>query len=76
MQQQRILEWLKRVPFVPFDIKTSDGRVYAVDHPEFVSQSRDGATITYWTDDDRILFLGAHHVVALEMMNRPTSAAG
>ena len=62
-------------PFQPFDIKTSDARVYSVDHPEFISVSRDGRTVIYQTpEDDRTIWIDAGNIVALEVRNRPAAA--
>jgi len=63
-----------RAPFAVFDIRTADGRVYTVDHPEFVSVSRKGDTIVYFTEDDRIAVIGCAQIVSLEIANRPTAA--
>lgn len=71
MRRQKIREILRREPFVPFDIKMSDGRVYEVDHPEFIMQSRDGSVVIFTTEDDRTVFLDSHHITTLEVANRP-----
>ena len=36
MKMDKIREFLRRQPFQPFEIRTSEGRVYTVDHPEFI----------------------------------------
>ena len=46
MTAERIQEFMHNAPFQPFDIRTSDGRVYTVDHPDFIARSRDGKTLT------------------------------
>ncbi|MEZ0263358.1 MAG: hypothetical protein ACAI43_01430 [Phycisphaerae bacterium] len=74
MKSDRIREFVKRAPFIPFDIKTTDGRVYLVDHPEFLSVSRNGDTIVYFTEDDRIAVIDVDQIVALELSNRPSAA--
>ncbi|HYE19278.1 MAG TPA: hypothetical protein VEA69_12585 [Tepidisphaeraceae bacterium] len=74
MDQKKIDEFWKRQPFAPFDIRTSDGRVYTVDHPDFLTRSRDGKVIYYITEDDRLTSLALSHIVALEVANRPTAA--
>lgn len=74
MKANDIIEALARTPFVPYDIKTSDGRTYAVDHPDFIMRSRDGTTIFLQTDDDRHIRIDSHHVVAIEDANRPAAA--
>jgi len=74
MHSERIREFTKRAPFAVFDIRTADGRVYTVDHPEFVSISRKGDTIVYFTEDDRIAVIDCSQIVSLELANRPTAA--
>ena len=74
MKPSEIIDLLERTPFTPFDLRTSDGRVYRVEHPEFIMRSRDGNTIYLQTDDDRHLRIDSHHVVAIEEVNRTTAA--
>ena len=75
MQDERIQEFMRRAPFVPFDIRTSDGRVYTVDHPDFLARSRDGQTVTfYMPEDNRLVVIDCGQIVSLELANRPTAA--
>jgi hypothetical protein len=75
MKGKQVQEFIRRTPFVPFDIKTSDGRVYTVDHPEFISMTRDLSTVIYQTlEDDRTIWLDTANIVALEQSNRPAAA--
>jgi hypothetical protein len=75
MKGNKIQEFIRRTPFTPFDIKMSDGRVYTVDHPEFISISRDFSLVIYQTpEDDRTIWLDVAHIVALEQSNRPAAA--
>jgi len=74
MNEERIEEYWKRKPFVAFDIRTADGRVYTVDHPDFLSKSRDGRRLYFITEDDRQTAIAMLHIVALETANRPTAA--
>jgi hypothetical protein len=74
MKSDRIKEFVRRAPFAPFDIRTTDGRVYSVDHPEFLSVSRKGDTIVYFTEDDRLAVIDCAQIVSLELSNRPTAA--
>jgi hypothetical protein len=75
MKGKQVQEFIRRTPFVPFDIKTSDGRVYAVDHPEFISISRDFSLVVYFTlEDDRTIWIDTANIVALEQSNRPAAA--
>jgi hypothetical protein len=65
---------MRRQPFAPFDIRTSEGRVYTVDHPEFIKLYRHDEAVNYTTEDDRDIIIDAHHIVALEVTN--SRAAG
>jgi len=74
VKSDKIKEFVKRAPFAPFDIRTSDGRVYSVDHPEFLTVTRKGDTIVYITEDDRIVLIDCSQIVSFEISNRPTAA--
>ena len=74
MKEEKIIEYWRRQPFVPFDIRTSDGRCLTVDHPDFLSRSRDGRCIYLVTEDDRQIAIDILHIVSLELANRPSAA--
>lgn len=65
-----IAELLHAQPFRRFDIKTSDGRVYTVDHPDFIARDRLGRNVTYYTDDNRRVKINLTEIVALEDANK------
>ena len=65
----KVLEFWKRQPFAPFDIRVSDGRVYTVDHPDFLMRSRNGRTFTFTTEVDREIVIDLAHVTSLEVAN-------
>ncbi len=69
-----VRSYLQATPFDPFEMRLSNGRVYTVDHPEFVALSRDGRTITHYTDDSRIVTIALQHVNTIEKLNRPHAA--
>ena len=72
MKGKQLQEYIRQIPFVPFDIKTSDERIYTVDHPEFISITRDLSTLLYQTlEDDRTVWIDTASIVALEQANRP-----
>jgi hypothetical protein len=73
MTIDKIIEFWKRQPFSPFDIRVSDGRVYTVDHPDFLMRSRDNKTITFTTEDNREVVIDMAHVTSLEVANRPAA---
>ena len=55
-------------PFVPFVIRTSDGRQYRVKHPDYVAISPKGGRITVYANEETGTMLSALHVVAVEEM--------
>ena len=74
MNDGRIKEFMHRVPFAPFDIRTSDGRAYTVDHPDFIARARGGKVIVFFTEDDRAIMIDVSHIVSLEVANRPSGS--
>jgi hypothetical protein len=69
MTNEQVMEFWQRRPFQPFDIRVSEGRVYTVDHPDFLARSRGGTFVTYMTEDDRVIIIDLGHVTALEVSN-------
>jgi len=61
-------------PFVPFLIKTSDGKQYRVKHPDYVAISPKGGRITVYADEETSTMLSALHMVAVEPQARRTRA--
>jgi hypothetical protein len=75
MHKDELREFAKRTPFVPFDVKMSDGRVYTIEHPEWLSISPSGRTLVTWTvEDERLVLLDVLHITAIELRNSPTAA--
>jgi len=71
MQDDKIRDFMRNQPFMPFYIRTTDGRVYEVDHPDFIARSRDGKTVSYYApEDNRLVVIDARHIVALELVNK------
>ena len=53
-------------PFIPFVIKTSDGKVYRVKHPDYLAISPNRRWMTVYADEDFGTMLSALHIVAVE----------
>lgn len=53
-------------PFVPFLIKTSDGKQYRVRHPDFVAISPKGARVSVYDNDETSTMLTALQIVGVE----------
>ncbi len=61
-------------PFVPFLIKTSDGKQYRVKHPDYVAISPKGGRVTVFADEEVTTTLSALHMVAVEPQLRRSRA--
>jgi hypothetical protein len=57
-------------PFVPFVVKTSDGKQYRVKHPDYVAISPKGGRITVYADEETSTTLSALHMVAVAPLVR------
>lgn len=66
---EHVRSYLRNAPFKPFDIRTTDGRVYTVDHPEFVLLSRDPNILYYETEDGRLVTMALSQIASLEVAN-------
>jgi hypothetical protein len=61
-------------PFLPFMIKTSDGKQYRVKHPDYVAISPKGGRITVYADEETSTTLSALHMVAVAPLARRSRA--
>ncbi len=61
-------------PFMPFLVKTSDGKQYRVKHPDYVAISPKGGRITVFADEETGTMLSAFHIVAVEPLLRRSRA--
>jgi hypothetical protein len=69
-----VRKMLNAVPFLPFLVKTSDGRQYRVKHPDYVAISPKGGRIVVFADEEASTTLSALHIVAVEpQLRRATS---
>ena len=62
----QVRELMNAEPFVPFAIKTSDGREYRVKHPDYVAISPKGGWMTVYANEEVGTMLSALHIVAVE----------
>ena len=71
---RRILELVVGDSFQPFDLRTSDGRGYFVDSPDYFARSREGDIVVYFTpEDDRAVTIRVSQIASLEVANRPAA---
>ena len=54
--------------FVPFFVKTSDGKQYRVKHPDYVAISPKGGRVSLCDDEETTTILSALRIVAVEKM--------
>ena len=55
-------------PFVPFFVKTSDGKQDRVRHPDYVAISPKGGRVSLYEDEETTTILSALHIMAVEKM--------
>ena len=65
---------LRAQPFVPFSIRTGDGKRYHVPHPDFTLLSPGGRTFTVYVADERMVHVDVFLITALEKV-QPTEGA-
>ena len=61
-------------PFVPFLIKTSDGKQYRVKHPDYLAISPKGGRVVVFADEEASTTVSALHIVAAEPQLRRSRA--
>lgn len=76
MRQVSVLQWTRRLPFVPFAIHCSDGVRYEIRNPELVVASMSEASITVPSPagGEPALMLSYYHIVRIEPL-QPTPDA-
>lgn len=60
MVVEPIREFLKAVPFHPFELHLTDGRKFRVPHPDFVTVSPKGSTVIVFDENEH-----PHHISSL-----------
>ena len=65
MNASAMRELLHRQPFLPFEIRMSNGDVHNVRHPEFALLAGN-TLILYYPDSDRISMLSLLHINGVE----------
>ncbi len=63
---QRIKELLRAAPFVPFKIKTSDGREYLIATPDHAAVAPNNSRVFIFGDDESQTMVSGLHLVAVE----------
>jgi hypothetical protein len=81
MSSEDLLEVIRRRPFIPFQLVTTDGTKYAVQHPEMLMPGRRYVTIGLPDDPatpvaDHQVIVSMLHVQRLEPLESPKAASG
>ncbi len=75
MTREALVQWLRREPFLPFEIRMSNGDRYPVPHPEYAALGKTNV-IVFFPDSDRYAELALLHMAAVEQLeaSQQTSA--
>jgi len=65
MQLAAIKELYEATPFEPFEVVLPNGSTLKIDHPEFVSFSRDRRTLHFWEPSGRQKWVDIKLITAL-----------
>lgn len=72
--KKNIRELLHATPFVPFVIRTTDGREFRVEHPDFIFASPNEATqVIIEHPDGSETWLSALHITSVERIGAAAS---
>ncbi len=77
MTAETLRDWLRRRPFLPFRIKTSDGDAYEIRHPEMAFVTRAEVVVGIAERDGipaRHRTLSLLHVTAVEPLDASAAA--
>jgi hypothetical protein len=66
MDIEEVIDAIRAVPFVPFLIRMSNDRIYAVDHPELVAVSRSLEAVHVVNSDGRFVSLALRQINSVE----------
>lgn len=58
-------QFLRAAPFIPFDIRTSDGREYHIATPDHAHVRPGGTRVYVYLDDERDVAISALHLAAV-----------
>lgn len=63
-------------PFQPLVVKTTDGDMFRVDHPDFAMISPVDTEVIFYDKDGHFHIVAMNHVVSLEPVREQTRKAG
>ena len=67
---------LNAQPFRPFDVKTTDGDTFRLNHPDFAMISPDETEVLCYDKDNNFRMVDMNHIVSLEPVREHPKKAG
>lgn len=67
---------LNAQPFRPFDVKTTDGDTFRLNHPDFAMISPDETEVIFYDKDHHFRMVDMDHIVSLEPVRDQTRKPG
>jgi len=66
-----ILDFYETRPFVPFEIRQSEGQSYVIENPHWMLISPDRTTLHFVTRDGRSRHLAIHQITSVSQTRNP-----
>ena len=63
---EKIRQLLHSTPFIPFRIRTTDGREFVVQTADHAAVRPNGTRVIIFGDDDKDIYLAGLHIVSVE----------
>lgn len=67
---------LNAQPFRPFDVKTTDGDTYRLNHPDFAMISPDETEVIFYDKDHHFRMVDMNHIVSFEPVREQPRRSG
>lgn len=67
MNSETILEWLRRQPFEPFELRLSNGQMFQIRHPENMALGKNRVAI-YNLDTDQFAHVATIHINSIQAL--------
>ena len=75
MTANHIHNAMRAVPFKPFNVYTSNGRVFSIPHPEFIETDPNGRSAIVARPDGYLSVLDIHEITEVEIVPQPDNLA-
>lgn len=73
MTREALAQWLRREPFLPCEIRLSNGDRFAVPHPEYSAMGRTNVHV-FFPGTDRFAELALRRIEGVRVMETPAQA--